>query len=290
MKDIVIGCITNYNFDKIKYWVNSLDQSGFTGLKVMVCYNIPYETAEELAKRNYTIFGFGQDKQNGNLTYNHPVERTFNICLDRFAHIPYFLNRFEDKDQYRYIIATDVKDVVFQTNPSDWLEQNMNDKKINVACESLTYENEPWGKNNIQLSFGPLIYERLKNKLIYNAGTISGEFNVMLDLMTNIFLSCGGAPANVPGGGGPDQAALNVLLDMKPYKDITNFAMSEDGYAAQLGTTGPQVRNKYGAHLVEPPPIMLNEMVCTTDGTPFALVHQYDRVPNWKEIIERKYG
>ena len=290
MKDIVIGCITNYDFDKIKYWVNSLDRSGFTGLKVMVCYNIPYETAEQLAKRGYTIFGFGQDKQNGNLTYNHPVERTFNICLDRFAHIPYFLNRFEDKDQYRYIIATDVKDVVFQTNPSDWLEQNMGDKKINVACESLTYENEPWGKNNIQLSFGPLIYERMKNKLIYNAGTISGEFNVMLDLMTNIFLSCGGSPANVPGGGGPDQAALNVLLDMEPYKDITNYAMSEDGYAAQLGTTGPQVRNKYGAHLVEPSPIMLNEMVCTTEGTPFALVHQYDRVPNWKEIIERKYG
>ena len=31
MKDIVVGCITGYNFDKIKPWVNSLDRSGFTG-------------------------------------------------------------------------------------------------------------------------------------------------------------------------------------------------------------------------------------------------------------------
>jgi len=290
MKDIVIGCITNYNFDKIKYWVNSLDRSGFDGVKVMLCYNIPYEVAEELTKRNYTIFAFGQDKQTGNLIYNHPHERPFNICLDRFAHIPFFLNRLENKEQYRYIIATDVKDVVFQSNPSKWLEVNMKHKKINVACESLIYENEPWGKNNIQLSFGPLIYERMKSKLIYNAGTISGEFNTMLDLMTNIFLSCGGAPVNVPGGGGPDQAALNVLLDLEPYRNITNFAMSEDGYAAQLGTTGPQVQNKYGPYLVEPAPIMIDDQVCTGWGTPFAMVHQYDRVPGWKEIIEKKYG
>ena len=48
MRDIVIGCITNYNYDKIKTWVNSLDQSGFDGLKVMLCYNIDYDVAEEL--------------------------------------------------------------------------------------------------------------------------------------------------------------------------------------------------------------------------------------------------
>lgn len=290
MKDIVVGCITNYNFDKIKYWVNSLDRSGFDGVKILLCYNIAFEVAEELAKRGYTIFAFGQDKETGNLTYKHPNDRPFNICLDRFAHIPFFLNRLENKEQYRYIISTDVKDVVFQTNPSEWLESNIGDKKLNVACESIRYKDEDWGRNNMQLSFGPLIYDRMKDRPIYNAGTISGEFTTMLDFMTNVFLSCGGAPANVPGGGGPDQAAINVLLDMKPYRDITNFAMSEDGYAAQLGTTGPQISAKYGQHLVEPAPIMVDDMVCTSQGKPFAMVHQYDRVPEWKQIIEKKYA
>jgi hypothetical protein len=32
MKDIVVGCITGYDFEKIKPWVNSLDRSGFDGL------------------------------------------------------------------------------------------------------------------------------------------------------------------------------------------------------------------------------------------------------------------
>ena len=127
MRDIVVGCITNYNYDKIKTWVNSLDQSGFDGLKVMLCYNLDYEVAEELAKRNYTIFAFGRDDENKKLVYN---KENFNICLERFAHIPFFFNKLQDKEQYRYIISTDVKDVVFQSNPSTWIENNIDDKEI----------------------------------------------------------------------------------------------------------------------------------------------------------------
>ena len=76
---------------------------------------------------------------------------------------------------------------------------------------------------------------------------------------------------------------------MKSYKDITNFAMSEDGYAAQLGTTGPQIKGKYADKLVEKTPKLVYDNVCTSDGTPFALVHQYDRVPEWNELIGKKY-
>jgi hypothetical protein len=166
----------------------------------------------------------------------------------------------------------------------------MGDKKINVACESLTYENEPWGKNNMSLSFGSLVYEWMKSRPIYNAGTISGEIGALTDLFLNIYLSCGGAPARVPGGGGPDQAALNILLNTEAYKSITNFAMSEDGYAAQLGTTGdPNKIVSFRPNLLESEPIMVDGVVCTSKGIPFSIVHQYDRVPEWREIIEKKY-
>lgn len=286
MKDIVIGCITNYSFDKIKHWVNSLDRSGFDGLKVMICYNVSFDVTEELSKRGYTIFAFNRNVEQKRFEF--PKEN-FNICLDRFAHIPYFLSRMSNKEEYRYVIATDVRDVVFQSNPSEWLEKNIGDKKINVACESIRYKDEEWGKQNLYLSFGPLFFERMQDNLIYNAGTISGEFNAFMDLCDTIFLSCGGAPAHVPGGGGPDQAALNVILNTSVYKNITNFAMSEDGYAAQLGTTGPQIASKYGHLLVEKSPILVDDKICTSDGTPFAIVHQYDRVPQWRQIIEKKY-
>ena len=284
MKDVVVGCITGYNFDKIKLWVNSLDRCGFDGVKVMVCYNVDYGTVEELAKRNYTVLAFGKDEKNKRFVYG---KQDFSIVVERFYHMWYLLKKFSG--QYRYIISTDVKDVIFQTNPSTWLEQNIGDKEINVACESIRYKDEDWGSHNLLKSFGPLIHDHCKDNLIYNAGTLSGKFDTMLDFFLNVYMSCGGAPMHVEGGGGPDQAAVNVLLNMEPYKSITNFAMSEDGYAAQLGTTGPQSADKYGLKLVEVSPILLDDNICTSDGRIFPIVHQYDRVPEWKKIIEKKY-
>jgi hypothetical protein len=253
----------------------------------MVCYNVDYDVVSKLTERGFTVFGFKKNDELSRLEYQ---KSDFNICLERFVHIWYFLNKLQNKDEYRYIISTDVKDVIFQTNPSEWLEKNIGDKKINVASESIRYRDEDWGKNNLFQSFGPLIFDANQDNIIYNAGTISGEFNTAIDLFSNIFLSCGGSPKDVPGGGGPDQAALNVLLNMSPYKEITNFAPSESGYAAQLGTTGPQIKEKYGDKLVEPSPIFEDGIVKTSTGIPFSIVHQYDRVPEWKEIIEKKYS
>jgi len=289
MKDIVVGCITNYTFDKIAPWVNSLERSGFDGLKVMICYNIGYDVVEELTKRGFTIFGFKRNDEQKRLEYKD----NFNICLDRFSHIAYFFNRLENKEQYRYVISTDVKDVIFQTNPSRWLEENIGDKKINVASESLRYVDEDWGNHNLYQSFGPLIYERNKDNTIYNAGTIAGEFQHFVDLCDNIFLACGGAPQNVPGGGGPDQAALNVLLNLSAYRNITNFAPSESGYAAQLGTTAdPNKITQFRPKLLEPEPIIDygTGEVKTSTGKLFSIVHQYDRVPKLKEVIEKKFA
>lgn len=287
MRDIVVGCITNYDYDKIKYYVNSLDKSGFDGLKVMLCYNIDFDVAEELSQKGYTIFAFGRDEENRKLVYNKP---NFNICLERFAHIPFFFNKLQDKEQYRYIIATDVKDVVFQSNPSNWLEENIDDKLIVASCESIRYMDEPWGKQNMYLSFGPLITENMQQKPIYNAGVIAGKFQTVIDLMTNVFLSSGGSPVHVPGGGGPDQAGLNVLLSLEPYKDITKFCMSEEGWAAQCGTTvDPNKIDSFKDFLLEKSPVMIDDTVFTTTGKQHCIVHQYDRIPEWKKAIETKY-
>ncbi len=117
MKDMVIGFITGYSFDKIEPWVNSLDRSGFTGTKAMICYNISYDVADELAKRGYTVFGFKRNDAEKRLEY----KQDFSIMVDRFLHLWYLLKK--SRGQYRYIITTDVKDVVFQSNPSVWLEK-----------------------------------------------------------------------------------------------------------------------------------------------------------------------
>jgi len=274
MKDVVVGFITGYKFDKIKPWVNSLDRCGFTGDKYMVCYDIDYDVMNELASRNYKVIKADLNDSN--------------VVLSRFKDLWHLFTNVIDKD-YRYLITTDVKDVVFQTNPSEWLEKNIGDKKINVASESIHYKNEAWGDNNLRLSFGDIIHKNVRENLIVNAGTISGDFRTILDLALNIYFFCGRSPEHVQGGGGPDQAALNVLLSLEPYKSILNIATSESGYAAQLGTTGPQVQDRFQEFLVESVPTLKDDVVCTSTGIPFSIVHQYDRTP-WKNIIEEKYS
>lgn len=287
MKDVVIGAITNYDWDKIKHWVNSLDQSGFDGLKVLLCYNISYDVAEELTKRGYSILAFKKNDEKSCLEYN---KEDFNICLDRFFHIWYFFHKLENKDEYRYIIATDVGDVVFQSNPSKWLEENMGEKQINVGCECIHYENEDWNKQNMQLSFGSVIYDFMKDKQVYNAGAIAGKFQTFIDLCKTIYLSCGASPVHVPGGGGPDQAALNVLLTTKAYKDITNFAKSSDGWAAQLEImANPHKIEKLKDFITEPRLQIKDGEVYTHDNKKYCIVHQYDVVPELSKYIREKY-
>ena len=282
MKDLMVGCATNYDWSKLKYWVNSINASGFEGDKVLILMNCDKDTAQKVTDAGFSIIAFNQDAE-GNLTYQSQLM----VHVERFIHIHKLL-----KDNlYRYVITTDVKDVIFQKNPSEWLEKNLGDKTINVASESIRYKDEPWGKNNLTLSFGPLIYEANQNNLVYNAGTVSGKLDTMLDLFLNLYMSCGGAPQNVPGGGGPDQAALNVLLNTVTYKNTTRFTKSEEGWAAQLGTTAdPSKLDSFKPFLDEPSPIMKDGLVCTSKGEPFYLVHQYDRVPEWKDIIEKKYA
>jgi hypothetical protein len=238
------------------------------------------ETVQELIKRKYIVLAFQKDEE-GNVTY--PKEK-FNIVVERFMHMWLLLKQY--RGNYRYIITTDVKDVVFQSDPTKWLEKNIGDKKIVAACESIRYKDEPWGRNNLQKSFGGAIYDENKDNLIVNAGTLSGDFDTMLDFFLNVFMFCSGTSHWVEGGGGPDQAAVNVLLNMAPYKDLVRVVMSEEGYAAQLGTTGPQVNFP----VVEEKPLFSDSgLVTTSHGVPFAIVHQYDRVHFWRNQIEALY-
>jgi hypothetical protein len=282
MKDIVIGCITNYTYDKIHIFVNSLELSGFDGYKVMIVYNVPFSTVSELKSRGWTVIAFSQDIENQQYTYKD----NFRIMCDRQLHYYQTLQQLnEEYTDLRYVIACDPKDVIFQQNPSKWIEENIVDKKIIVGSESLKYKDEQWNQNNLIDSFGDFIYDRCQDNLVYNCGTVSGDWKTMSELFLNIYLLCVGSPNNTP-----DQAALNTLLSFDVYKNITKFATSEDSWACQCGTTIDMKVVSINKHnLAEPQPYLDGDIVKTNAGIPFTLVHQYDRITEWKEILENKY-
>ena len=276
--DCVIGCSTNYDWAKLKYWINSINESGFTGDKVMILMNCDKETVNKVSDAGFDIIGFGQDDK-GNLVYNSNmmvhVERFYNI----YQHL-------KSKD-YRYVITTDVKDVVFQQNPSVWLENNLtDDKDLIFSSESIKYKDEPWGDQNLRETFGTQIYEDFKNNTIFNVGVLAGRGYAMKDLCMNIFTSCLGRPIKIC-----DQSTFNFLISQHPYLKTSMYAHSEDGWACQLGTTAdPSKIEQFRPFLLEPSPKMVGDKVATSTGIEYTIVHQYDRVPEWRKVIEEKYN
>lgn len=301
MTDLIIGAITKYSYDKIEPWVNSIEKSGFTGKKALIVYDIKADVADKLIEKDFTLFGFSKD-HSGNFSY----KTDYSIMVERFIHAWYFLKNSED--EIENVIWTDVRDVVFQTNPSEWLKRNMYNikDKLVVGSENFRYKDEPWGKNNLMLSFGPMLYETIKDNPINCAGVIAGKKQAVIDLFLNVFMLCRGSSPEIPGGGGPDQAALNILLSLDAYKNITKFCTTDDSWVCHAGTSkaailsgkgaigeeymrNPSILNRLKQSMIGNDPVIKDDMVVNALGDPYAILHQYDRVNEWSPIIDKKY-
>lgn len=278
MKDLIIGASTGYTWDTLKYWVNSINQCGFEGDKVLILMNCDRETTMKVANAGFTIIGFEQDAQ-GNLVYKH---EGIPVHVERFIHIYEHLCRTD----YRYVITTDVKDVIFQKNPIEFIEENIGDKNLMFASESLRYKDEAWGNQNLLETYGKYIYDKFKDNEIYNVGVLAGTGSAMRDLCINIFTAAINRPIPIC-----DQSTFNFMISQHPYTDTSKYMKSEDGWACQLGTTGdPSKIEQFKPYLLEKTPIFEDGKVWTSHGYEFTIVHQYDRVPEWRKVIEKTYG
>ena len=270
-KNLIIGGFTNYNYNQLKPWVESINEvCGDNVDKVLVVGNASEDTRNELKNRGFILVDMIQS--------NVPIH------VLRFLTIFNYLK--DNWEKYTYVVTTDVKDVYFQNNPFDWLRKNIPfGWKLVAGSEGMMYKDEPWGNENLMQSYGPYVHEMFKNNEIYNVGTIGGHAEYVKDLVFNIFMNAINRPIPIC-----DQAVYNVLLSTQPYKDVTVFAKQLDGWACQAGTTvDPSKIESFRPFLTEKEPTFRNGKVLTADGKEFVIVHQYDRVPEWKQYIKEKY-
>jgi len=279
--DLLIGAISGYDYSQIQYFVNSLERSGFTGEKVLITYDASFDTVDKLIEKGFQIVTFAEN----------PVEKKFYYPLEGFRHKDTSIDRFYQlwrylqlhSNTYRFVISMDVRDVIFQLNPSAWLEENLGSKKINVGSECIP---EEWNLEMIEESYGPLVHQMMENVTTMNAGTIAGHAEAIKDLALNVFLCS--QHNRIPF---TDQAALNILLSMEAYKTITKFNNFDEDWACQGGIIGiPRYKKFLESHQDSSPPVLNNEWVITPSGNRYCIVHQYDRIPEWKSVLQRKYA
>jgi hypothetical protein len=259
---IILGCITKYTPTDIKPYVESIDKSGYDGGKVMLVYDVPTETIEYLKSKGWDLYS-------GEL-HQH-------IILQRFIDSYKLLENYEDET----VIWTDVKDVVFQRNPIEWINTHMG-SELMAFSECVHFKDDSWAVVNAGTSY-PMEWEWLQHKISYCAGTIVGKGYALKDLFIEIYRW---SLTTSNTGQLSDQAAYNVLINLNHFKENVQFVEQEAGFVTQLGTVWVK-RNELP--ITEPTPIYKDGKFYNQNGEEFVIVHQYDRDLKIKQEIINLY-
>jgi hypothetical protein len=275
-KDLLIGGCTNYGIDQLKPWVLSAAVHMPDADKVMCVGNCDAETREWLMKNEFTLVDMPK--------LNLPVH------VLRFLSIYEYLRDTHDK--YRYVLTTDVKDVFFQSNPFEWVHNNMNIPKCKLiaASEGIRYKDEAWGNENLMQTYGAYVHDQFKDNEIYNVGVVAGRSEYVKDMVFNIFTNAVNRPIPIV-----DQAVYNVLIQTQPFKDVIQFVKHDGAWACQAGTTvDPSKIDSFRPNLLCKEPYFDGEYIYSygpaLKGNKYPIVHQYDRVPEWTEMVRKKFG
>jgi len=257
MKDLIISAIANYSTDKIENYINSINNCEFIGDKIMVVYNVSAETVEYLQKNDWQVI-------EGELTgYPH---------MKRLIDIYWVLRQL--KNEYRYVITTDVRDVVFQTNPSEYLEKNLK-KRILVSSENVLYKDEAWGVKNILEGYNELLLERFENNLTCNVGVLAGHQKDLTDLLLlNYLVSQSGNINHYT-----DQSSFNFIVHNELVKHSIQIEGIETNWALQMGTLPNQ-------KLIGKYELSIKDGRVYNGESPFVIVHQYDRNETTKDLYK----
>jgi hypothetical protein len=270
-KNLIIGGFTNYEINQLKPWVLSAKEVAGDNDVVLVAGKTTQKTIDWLKEQGVIIF---------------PMKQVDGVPI----HVLRFLSIYEylrhNWAKYKFVVTTDVKDVYFQYTPFAYMESVITPGslfKLIIASEGLRYKDEPWGDDNLKQSYGPYVYEQFKNNTIYNVGTFGGTSEYVKDMVFNIFTNAINRPIPIC-----DQAVFNVLVNTQPFKDVVH---TTDNWACEAGTVAdPSKIDYFRPNLLCYEPVFRDGVVYTNDQYVFPIVHQYDRVPEWKKFVMEKYN
>lgn len=251
MKDLIISATTKYGKPQLWNYVESIDRCGFEGDKIMVVYEIDQPTIDYLKLKGWELYQFS---------------------LQGHIHMKRLIDMYSVLEtlgtEYRYVITTDVRDVVFQKNPSEYLENNLK-SGILVSSENVLYIDEAWGMKNIREGFGELPLGRYQTERSCNVGVLAGEYKYIKDLLfLNYLLSQSGNTQHFT-----DQSSFNFLIHSNLVKGNVQIEGFETNWAFQMGT----INHK---HLIGR---------CNLNVDEYYIIHQYDRWDNINELINKRY-
>ncbi|MBW4442719.1 MAG: hypothetical protein KME10_16090 [Plectolyngbya sp. WJT66-NPBG17] len=205
------------------------------------------------------LSGFAQVQRDATAAWIHP------ICSRHFFGRDYL----EVNPNYRCVLLTDSRDVVFQSNPFDQVNPHVlnvfeHDPTLAIGLENIETE---WTSEILGSSF----LKKLNGKISVCCGTTMGSPSVILrylalmeqNILTRTFKVI-------------DQVIHNKLTYLDLPKSFVKVHSNTCGIVLTLGEMSDN------AYEVVNQQVRLNDQVVS-------VLHQYDRVPSLKAMIEKLY-
>jgi hypothetical protein len=273
MKKVLTGFSNNISQhkEKIKWWVESFRKHS-DGDVVLIAAN----TNEEDIK---TLNDLG-------IAYHLVTEDdTWYINNKRLGHT----KRFIEQTEGDLFLITDVFDVIFQSDPFEKMETDKYD--VFISKEGIKVIEEPWNGDVIKKVFPDQIESCLQTEIVCS-GIIGGKKDALIKLYDKMDFMC---ENSLDGHNIKDQAALIILVKDNWIDNLKNFDLDE-GWAMHCQSAGPTyffeawglknslIKKGYGI------PVLKDDgFVYTESGIKYDMVHQFNRVEEWKKIITKEY-
>jgi len=196
---------------------------------------------------------------------------TENAYADRFK---WFADVIDDSNHTRFITA-DIRDVVFQSNPFDWMKENLKNSMV-VSDEGVPHDsrggNFTW--NQVKDGF-PDYTHSLAKKNVINVGVMGGDKRVGR-ICQRVFDMCKEVEPKIHTNNSYafDQGAMGVLCHLTEERAFTHHSDGRETWCLTMSVMADSLPEVW----------VLNQKLCNPEGQPYAIVHQYDRF----DVLEYK--
>jgi hypothetical protein len=211
---------------------------------------------------------FVHDVSSHNIDY---LKKYFDIIVKSDENNPYTshldLYRWliKRQDEYKYVLQTDLRDVIFQKNPFDFMEKN-NNFDMFYTLEGMNISENDCNKFWHD-SLRPILRSHngdYQNNMIVNGGIIGGRIKDYCNHLLNIFTNTNRVNKFLI----VDQQFLGYMYQFMKLNPKIRFCHPyEDNFCA----TGEAI--KRGNVKV----IYKDNLVCDQNGEPYYIFHQWDR-------------
>jgi hypothetical protein len=295
MKDLILATSFGYSFAQLYPFLRSLKDTGYDGEIVLFIGSTSISTTNQLRHEGVKLIPFFYPFKHAHKMRNPlhrlwPVAHRFlakqedpealvrwSLPFHNISTLRYLLyHRFlrSKPGRYRYVFLSDLRDVSFQRSP--FVEAEPGKLRFYVEEPPNTIGTCPNNSRWIREYFGEEILQQLSAKPIICSGTTLGEYDAVMVYLEKFIGTLRQARSLMRVG--VDQGIHNYLA----YTELAPLVTLCPNRESEVLTMGLMPRDEN---------FRRNDagQLINRDGTPYAVLHQFDRHEKIREEILARY-